>query len=382
MAKEAGNGAADANKDYTGQGVGEEVIETIETDEQLAAYLNKQGKSGDPDPDADLTDEEREAKAKAGKNGKGKGGKADAITDPKHPDFKLPESLDDDNGEEEDDEEYGNVVEYLNKEFNLGLNVKALPKDMTREQEAEAIGSVFKRLNEGVQAKLAEYADLEELLEDREVAALLEAKRNGKGLKDIAAAYVSSPDGPDDVVVAKHLKLMYPTLTDAEVEEQIKGYRDGKKLDKMASAARDYFKKEAAKATEQEEAARQREAEEAEAEYKQSVAQFGNFLVKTEKLYDIPITKDVKQKIFQAVTVRDREGLTAHDRALQSDAGTFLSALGMFFMKEMLRNGTTLRANKKHRDFKESLFDEPSKLQGGTEAQEEPDFNEKLANSF
>jgi len=382
-------------KDYTGQGSGTETIDTIENEEQLALYLKGQKQTvdtGTRNPDTGLEHEEEEEEidevtgqpkkkvAEAAKPSKDK--KKSVITDPNHPDYKLPESLDESDDEEEE-EEYTNVVQYLNSEYDLGLNLKALPKDMTREQEAEAVSSIFKRLNDGVQAKLNEYAQIDALLEDEEVAQFLEAKKAGKTLKDIAAAYVGSTEGaPDDMVVARHMKAMYPTLTDAEIQEEVKVLRDGKKLDKRASAARDYFKAQETAAATAQETARVKAAEQEALEYRQSVNQFANFLSKTGKLYDIPITPDMKKKVFEAVTRRDKEGLTAHDRALQSDAGTFLSAMGMFYLKNLIQTGTTSKANKRNRDFKEALFDSTEKLLRSSEGQPEPNFDAALANQF
>lgn len=390
-----GKEASEAAKDYTGQGTGVEMIDTIDNEEQLQEYLKGQKQSvetGNRNPDTGLeTEEEEEIDEVTGEPKKKptapakqpRDKKKPVITDPNHPDYKLPESLEDEPEEEEEDEEYSNVVQYLNSEYDLGLNLKALPENMTREQEAEAVGTIFKRLNDGVQAKLAEYQHIDELLEDPETAAFLEAKKAGKTLKDIAAAYIGSSEGaPDDVIVARHIKVMYPTLTDAEIQEEIKTLRDGKKLDKRASAARDYFKAQDAATATQAEQARLQQIEQEKIEYQQSVNQFAGFLNKTSKLYDIPITPQMKKAVFEAVTKRDKDGLTLHDKALQSDAGTFLSVLGMFYMKNLIQNGTTLKANKKNRDFKESLFDSTEKLQRSSEAQQEPDFNAELANQF
>jgi hypothetical protein len=37
------------------------------------------------------------------------------------------------------------MVDYLNKEHDLGLNVNNLPSDLSREQEAEIVSNLFER---------------------------------------------------------------------------------------------------------------------------------------------------------------------------------------------------------------------------------------------
>lgn len=372
------DGTAAPNKDYTGQGTGPEEIGVIETEEQLAAYLKDGG-----------------AAAQAGKNGTpgtpAAGAKPAApapptkvITDPNAPGYKIPEKLGEEDEESEEEEEFTNVVDYLNKEFDLGLAIENLPADMTRQQEAEAIGGIFRKINDGMRARLGEYSAIDNLLKDKEVALFLQAKKEGKSLKDIAAQYNTAPaSAPDDVVVSRHIKAMYPTMTDAEIAEEVAELRTKNKLDKRATAARDFFKAEDARAATAKQAEEEQLLQQQEQEYAQSVDGFARFLHTTNAVYGIQVTPDMKKKVFDFVTRRDNEGITEHDRFLQSEAGTFLSALSHLYLKDLLRTKGSVKANKGKQEFVEKLFETPEKLQSGSEAQIEPgELNPALMNQF
>lgn len=370
---------ADLNKDYTGQGSGEEEVTFIENPEQLASYLKKSGAVNAPKEGAEgnppTTKKEEKKPA----------GPAPKLGDPN---YKIPATLETEEEETEekdddDNEEFPNMIVYLDKEFDLGLNLKEIPKDMTREQEAEAVAGVFRRIDDGVRAKLSEYEGINQLLKDKEVDMFLKAKREGKTLKDIAAMYNSAPaSAPDDVVVSRQMKAMYPTLTEADIQTQVTSLREKGLLEKTASAARDFFKAEDEKTAAATEAAKQKEAEEAEEQYQESVQDFARFLHGTSQVHGVPITPEMKKKVFTAVTHRDAQGMTEHDRLLQSEAGTFLSALGMYHLQDLLKNRLSEKANKGKKSFVDKLLDQPSQLQSGSEAQSEPDFNPTLANQF
>lgn len=360
-------------------------INIIETNDELENYLSNSGVVPEPGQGKKKAvqgaeeDEGEEGENEARRSGK----KKPAVVDVNHPDYKLPE---DDSGEEEEDteeEEFTNVVDYIDKEFNLGLNTKELPENMTREQEAEMVAEILRRADSGYRARLNEYKTLNELLKDKEVAEFLRFKKEGKTLKDIASVYATeSSTAPDDVLVSRHIKKMYPSMTDAEVAEEIQDLKTKNKLEKRAASAREYFKGEDTAEQVRKERIKQEAEAQAETEYKQDVARFGNFLQNTQKVYGITITPQMKKQVFAAVTARDEEGLTQHDRMLQSDAGVFLSSLGLMYMKDLLRNGTTKKANEAKKNFKDRLFSSPDKLQSGSEAKHEPEINMDIANQF
>lgn len=376
MTNKPDDGAA---KDYTGQGTGGEEITVIDSDEKLDAYL----KGGGAAAQGGLqTEEERLAAEAAAKTPPTATQKKPKATSPADPNFKLPETVDEGDGEEQE-EEYTNMVDYLNREFDLGLAVDALPKDMTQEQQAEAVGEIFRRINDGVRGQLGEYQAIDNLLKDKEVAMFLQAKREGKTLKDIATQYSASPAAaPDDVIVSRHLKVMFPTLTDAEIQEQVADHRTKNRLDKMATAARDYFKAEDAKEAERVTKLKAEAELQEEQQFTESVQSFGRFLQSTNQVYNIPITPEMKKKMFAFVTARDSEGITQHDRALQSEAGTFMSAFAHLFLGPTLKGRATTRSNKANKSVLDRLFESPEGLQSGSEAKEQGEFNPALANQF
>jgi hypothetical protein len=78
------------------------------------------------------------------------------------------------------DEEFTNMVDYLNKEHDLGLNVNNLPSDLSREQEAEIVSNLFERTLDGVNRQLAQYQEIQKILDDEEVKNFIAAKSEGK----------------------------------------------------------------------------------------------------------------------------------------------------------------------------------------------------------
>lgn len=354
--KTAPDDGAAAEKDYTGQGTGGEMVDVIESEEQLRKMMGEEGQQQEKKKPA-------AAPAKQGSSA-------------------IPEELEEEEGEEEE-EEYTNMVDYLNKDLNLGLSVENLPENLTKEQEAEIVSDLFRRAQEGFSSKLEEYASLDKLLKDKDVSEFLRLRKEGKTLKDIASQYASaSASAPDDVVVAKHLKAMYPTLTEAEINEQVGDYRTKNKLDKMASAAREYFKADETRETQRKEEEERQRDQEQEQEYQKSVQNFARFVQGTNKVWGVVVTPEMKKRVFAAVTHRDDEGITEHDRHLQSEAGTFMSALGMFYMKQILQNETQSKANKGKRRFIDSLITDPGSLRSGSEATAAPDFDVNIANRF
>lgn len=366
-------------QEYLKGGEGEEVAPSGKkkasgTDNKPTAKSAKEDAEGDPLAGEGFEEEEEiegKGKKKPEKKVEKKGG-LENIEDPGN-----------EEEEEEEEEEFSNAVDYLNKEFDLGLNMAALPENMTREEEADAIANIFRRVDQGVKQKLSEFAAIVELLKDKEVAMVIEGKKSGKSLKDIFSTIAPiSTTAPDDVVVTRHLKKTMPGLSDAEIAEQVALYREKGKLEKIATSAREAFKTEE---TEQEKAVEKKKVEDAAREeqaYLADVEEFKGFLKNTQKVYGVPVSPEMKKRVFQAVTVRDAEGLTYHDRVLRSNEGSFLSALGIMYMKDLLRKGTAGRASKVKDDFANRLFDSPDALRSSSEAAAEPEFDASIANRF
>lgn len=365
------------NKDYSS--IGDEVL-VIDTPEALEAYQKKNGISTEKSGTAKGADggEEENDEEELGGEGKKKETKKKTPLDINNPDFSL-----EDDGEEEEEVEYPNMVAFLNDRFDLKLNIGSLPKDMTKEQESEYVAEILDRYNQGVQARLAEYKEIDTILEDAEVKSFIEAKKAGKTMKDFVGTYAVSTEGaPDDVIVSKHLKAVYPTLSEQEIADQVKAYREKGTLEKMAAGSRKYFEVEDKKNTDAAEKARQKQEQDEERSYQESVVQFGTFVKNTNKVFNVAITPEMKKRVFSAVTKRDSQGLTEHDRLLRSDQGTYLSALGVLYMKQMLQTGQSKGKNQGKREIVNTLFETPDQLRSGSESRAPEEVNIAMANQF
>ena len=275
-------------------------------------------------------------------------------------------------------EEFANIVDYLNRQYELGLAVDQLPKDLTREQEAEIVADLFDRTAKGAQRKLSEYGEIERLLkEDAELAEFIKAKREGKNLRDFLKEYAGSTDGMDDeTVIRSQLQAQYPEMTEEEISDMLTTYKDKGVLEKMAKSARNLLKEqEALEARVQENRSLQ--------DYQKEVNNFGNLVQNTSAVYEIPLTDEMKKNVFVAATQRDEEGLTYLDRALQSNEGVFLATLGLLHMQDLIRAKASVDTNRRNKKLVDKLFESPSDLQSSSQQEETTKgFDPNAANAF
>lgn len=358
----------------------DQVSDVIDSEEQLAEYLEQEI----PEPAKPEAKETKETEKPEPPLEKKKE-KAQASPfemeeeeeeDPKKKDTKEKEKP-------EGDEEYDNIVDFLNKSYNLGLKTDNLPKEMTREQEAEVIGDLLNSVVNNANAMLKQYQDIDELLQsDEEIATLIAAKQQGKSFRDIAASYLQTPSGMDDEsLVRKHIKDQYPDLTEEEVQETIASYKDKKLFDKIANSTRNKLVAEEAKQKDVLEQQRLQQEQQAELQRQQDAQTFAQFTGQVKAVYGVPMTDEMKQTIVQAVTVPDKDGLTWLDRNLQSEQGMFMAAAGLLFMEQFVKAKSSLESNRKARRLYSRLFEEPE-TQGAQQFDDDQGFNAAAANSW
>jgi len=284
---------------------------------------------------------------------------------------------DDGKGGQTSEEEFTNMVDYLNKEYDLKLNVDNLPADLTREQEAELVSDLFKRTLNGVNRQLSQYQNIEKVLEDEEVKNFINAKSEGKSLKDFAQEYAKTVDGQsDEDIVRNQLTTQYPSMTKEEIDDTIDAYKDKGTLEKMATSAREAQKKAA-------EEAQTQEAQRAEQEYKESVQEFGKLVKSAGKVYGVPLTDQIKNDVFVAVTQQDDDGMTYMDKLLSTDQGLFLATLGVLHMETLMKARTSTDTNRSNKKLVDRLFENASDLQSSSQDEEKQEgFNAELADKF
>ena len=280
---------------------------------------------------------------------------------------------------EEEEAEFSNIIDYLDKKHNLGLHTEQLPEDLDRAQEAEIVADLFEKMATNAEKQIREFQEVAELLEkDPEVAAFLEAKKQGATLRDFVEAVAQSAEGlGDEDIIKINLKNQYPNMTDEEIKDVIEGYKEKGVLPKMAESARQLLKETEANRKQYEE---QKEAQ----EYEQSVQQLGKMLQSTTNVYGVPLDDEKKRDVFIAATQRDPEtGLTYLDQALQSNEGVIMATLGVLHMQDLMKAYASVNTNKRSKRLIEKLFADPLDLQSNSpDNLEAPKFDPKAANSF
>jgi len=275
------------------------------------------------------------------------------------------------------DGEFSNVVDYLNTKHELGLNVGALPEDMSREQEAEIVADLFDKVAGNAQSQLNEFAQVAKILEDKEVKDFIEAKKNGKTLQDYVRSVASTPDGmTDELIISNQLKQQYADMTDDEIKELVADYKDKGMLEKMAKTVRSNIKTQEANISQQNE-------RQAKTEYDNNVKEVGSILENTADVYGVPMTDKIKKNVFLAITQRDDTGMTYLDKALQSNDGVIMATLGLLHMKDLMSAKTSTDTNRRNKKLVDKLFSDPMDLQSSNVQRDtKTNFDPNIANSF
>lgn len=307
---------------------------------------------------------------------------------PKKPeDIELPHN----ENEEEDDgdgekkvTEYPSTVHYINDKFGFKLNLEEFKDGISPEQEAEVISSLIERMTQGVNERIQEYQFIDELMEDEEVKMLIEAKANGKSLRDLAPQFIESVEGKsDEQLVRDHFKKTFPKSSDKAIEGMVSNLKSGNEFNDFATQLREQLAEEKKTIDKKNiEAAKEKQRLEAEKE-QENIQKFSARVNSFNVLYGVPLTDQMKKDVISSVTRRDQNGLTYLEKALQSDDGMMLAAMGILHMKELIANGSSMTANKRNKKFIEKVFDSPKDLQSGASASNEKDeFDPSIANRF
>lgn len=319
------NGTDDVDLDDEGN-----VVEKVKP----AATKSDNDKDDDDDDDGDLT-----------KIGQKKQEKQQA----------QPASKDGDKGKTDgDDEQYDNVIQFLDKKHELGLNLAELPENMTREDEAELVSNLFETVVKNANAQLRQFEHITALLEDDEVAALLQAKSEGKGLKDLFATYATTPEGmSDEQLVFDDLKKKYPKLSETALNNMISAQKEKGQFAEIATAIREQRKEDDAKSAAQRAKQEEEETSRRQQEYQQEVQQFTGLVNKVQKINGVTFTDDMKSEVLSFALKRNEEGLTQLDVALQSDVGLLRASLGIILLERLMGAQASVLKNQ----GKKSVFD-------------------------
>jgi hypothetical protein len=279
--------------------------------------------------------------------------------------------------DDEYDEDYENIIDYLDDKHDLGLAIEELPENLSRQEEAEIISDLFEKVATNASKQLEEYAGIEALLNDDEVAAFIEAKRNGATLKDFIQAMDNGVDSlSDEEIISYQLQREYPNMTEDEISDLVDDYKDKGVLSKMSEAARTKIKQIQQY---QEEATAYKEQQ----IYQQDVQDVANILNNTYELYGVPLTQEIKENVYAAATQRDENGMTYLDNALQTNDGVILATLGLLHLQDLMQAKASTDSNRRNKRLVEKLFENPVDLQSNSQdTSNAPVFDPRIANSF
>lgn len=279
--------------------------------------------------------------------------------------------------EEKTAADYPSVVHYLNEKHGLELNLGE--EAITPQDQAEILDEVVTRMVTSVNASLEQYQYIETLMTDPEFQAVLQAKVEGKGLKDLFAKFAGTPVtlGDDDLAI-KDFKAKYPKATEEHVRGMVDALKKNGQFETFVTGLREQLTEEQSfsEAKTREEAEKQTKLT-AEQE-RQEVAEYTSYVSALTNVHGVPVTPEMKKAVVEMATKRDAKGSTYMDLALQSNEGLTLAALGIAFMKEMITNSASLHGNRKNAKFIDKVFKTPDKLQGSSGAGEKENEDETL----
>lgn len=251
-------------------------------------------------------------------------------------DGNTQDDKDDDAPEGDDDKVYNNVVEYLNEKHKLGLNIEQLPADLSREQEGEVVSDLFEKMVTGANRALAQYKHIDALLKDEEIAMLIKAKSEGKGLADLFTTYSQSANKSDEQLVFDDLKSKFPKLSDETINSMVSSQKKEGKFAEMANAIREQNKENDLKSEQQRLQKEQADQALAAERMQEEVKAFQTLVTKVTKVSEVPFTDDMKEKVLGFVLQADDEGESPMDKALKTDVGVLRAALGMVLLEELM----------------------------------------------
>lgn len=283
---------------------------------------------------------------------------------------------------------YPSLVHYLNDVNELGLNIDK-EEQFSPEQQAEIVSELYRRLvdgtNQALRQQQQEFKDVAAMMTDPEFAELIEAKKAGKGLKDLYQKFAQSPiSASDDALAVNDFKKRYPKSSEEAINAMVDSLKKSGQFDSFVKGLREQYEEDSRAALELEKKTlEQRKIEDAK-KAQQELQTYASYLGNLTHVHGVPITDEMKDTIWQISTQADENGQTELDRLLQSDEGTVLASIGIALLKDIVAGAGSLTGNRKNNKLMSKLFDSADKLQsGGSGAKTETnDDDYKLLDQF
>ena len=260
---------------------------------------------------------------------------------------------------------YANTVDMLNQKYKLGLNEEAI-KDIDQTTERGTVLELVDRVIKNSQARIQEFGEVKDLLEDEEIAGFIAAKKEGKTLRDYVTEFGTTPQGSgDEDVVYSYLKANSPVLDDEAIKSTIETLKEKGKFEQTVTSAR--------KA--QEDAIIAQENLDAE-NMQKSLDNYKNYLNSQDQVFGITLTDKLKTQFYDAVAQVDENGMTFLERSLQSNENVLKAVIAIAGMDKVVAALGTTEGNRKKKSFVEKLTDDPSTLQSGKEKPKDIKFDD------
>ncbi len=281
------------------------------------------------------------------------------------------------------EQEFNNLVEFINDRYDLKLNIDTLPKDMSREEEANLVGELYDKVVDGANVKVNEFRDIQETLKDKEVANFIAAKRDGKTLKDFVTEYAESTMGKsDEEIVKDSLKSTAPNMSDEDINEVVQSLKEKGKLEIMATEARKKIVADEELVKADKEKSDIAQTEQDKKDMLVEVQNYTDYVGKIANINGVPLDSKMRSELIVAATQPDKDGMTYLERALQSDLGVIRATIGLLHLEKLMDATKTTNKNRVRNNLMEQLIADPKELQSSSTVETTEEFNADIANSF
>jgi hypothetical protein len=272
----------------------------------------------------------------------------------------------------------------LKDTFEFEMN---LPEDreITRAEEAEGVAAIIQRMTDNVNQTVAEYEEVQALLDDEEIRELIEAKKQNKGLKDLYERFSKSPLAlENDVLVTQNFQKKFPKSSAQAIEGMVKSLKDSGQFETFATDLRTQYAEDETLREQQEVDQRKKNEQKEVEDFNNYVKEYATYIGTINKMYDVPITDEMKREVVKFDTQMDNEKMTKLDRYLQSKEGRAIASFAILYMGDLMTNSGSLKSNRKKTQFADQLFDDARQLQssGGRGEDKGKEINWADANNF
>lgn len=289
-----------------------------------------------------------------------------------------------DESEEGDKEgkEYVHIPAMLNERFFGGkLNIENLPKDLTREQEAELVGELFQSFIDERDATIGQYKEINQLLQDEEVVEFLKYKQAGRSLKDLVADRTAGVS--DDELVSLALQEKFPNHTQEEIDDLIAFYKEKGRFEGIVKELREEranAEAEQIKKANEEVANKKRMAEEAKA---RSDEQFYRYIESQNDFMGVPLDNKKKEDVYTLATaVNPKTGNLLLEDFLEKDEYVMRAAMGILYLEEIVEALASKKGVKKATKLIDRLYESPEEFNTKKKTSNTTLINYEAANSF